>query len=236
MKKSFTGLIFLLAGACVAYPQGSVVFGNYGFGASRPAGSPSGYMYVSLYGARIGATGGTALGFNGKIAPPWAAIPYGDDWSVTLYGAAGANDPMSALSPLIDYSTGLPIVANLADGTSDGLQGTWFSVDSAIVPNDPAPNEATIQVYAWYNGGGMITLREAMASGPEYGEAFPWGASAPGNTALGGATGGAPLAPVVMPNLGNIDIPLVLPEPSTIALGLLGAFAFLFRRQRVVSR
>jgi hypothetical protein len=223
MKRSFTGVVVLLAGACVAYSQGSVVFGNYAFGASR---TPGGYMYVELNGTKIGVTGGTALGFGRTtIAPPWSSAQFGDDWSVTLYGAPVGG----TLADLIDAATGLPVIANLADGTSDSLPGTWFSGDEAEVPGVLAPGQATIQYYAWYNGGGTITLAQAMASR----FTIPWGASATGTVTLGGISVGAPLSPVVMPNLGSIDIALI-PEPSTIALGVLVAFAFLLCGKNVV--
>jgi hypothetical protein len=220
MKKSLGGVIVLLAGACAAYSQGSVVFGNYAFGGSR---TPGGYMYVTLNGTKIGVTGGAGNGPAGTTAA--TAGPYGDDWSVTLYGAPTGG----TLAQLIDTSTSLPIVANLADGTADGLAGTWFSGDSAAVPGDLAPGPATIQYYAWYNGGGTITLAQAMASGTP--PTIPWGASASASTALGGTSAGAPLSPVVMPNLGNVALTTV-PEPSTIALGVMGASAFLLRLRK----
>lgn len=197
------------------------MFGNYTFGSSR---TPGGYMYVSLNGANIGVTGGAGIGPGGVLAPAASAGAYGDDWSVTLYGSTVGG----TLAQLIDTSTSLPIVANLADGTADGLAGTWFSGDSAAVPGDLAPNPATIQYYAWYNGGGTITLAQAMA--PNSG--IPWGASAPGTATLGGVSAGAPLAPSVMPNLGNVALTTTTPEPSTIALGVMGASAFLLRLRK----
>jgi hypothetical protein len=208
VKKSFTGVVALLAGASVAYAQGFIVFGNYTYGGSRPAGSPSGYMYVTFNGIKIGVTGGQGFG-TGSAAPvaTWAAevadIKYGDDWTVALYGAAGLDFPCSDLLPLIDYSTGLPNVANLADNTSDSVPGTWYVGGVAVVPNDLAPYPATIQVFAWYNEGGMInSLSAAQAEG------VPWGASAMGSLDVGVLPTGQI---VVMPNLGNIELGLLTP-------------------------
>jgi len=219
MKKSLTGVVVLLAGAFVVHSQGTVSMGNY------TAFSAPNYMYVMLNNTKIGSVTANPATPTGN---PFANIEYGDDWTVELYGAAGENDPASTLSPLLNAATGgVPVTANLADGVSSAVLGTWYSNEAGYVPGTTGPaSSATVQIYAWYNGGGTITLAQAMASGP-YDEL--WATSATGNVAsLGG--GSPPLPPVNIPNLGNIDIGVLIPEPSTIALGVMGALAFLVRR------
>jgi len=230
MKKSLTGVVALLAGAFAVHSQttGTVAFGNY---TSFAAGS---YMYVSLL------NGGTSTKL-GSTAPLTTTIPAtagnyaaetgnGDDWTVALYGAAGSGDAASSLVAL-NTPAGLPLQANLADGTSDGLVGTWYSGAAGAVPGTFNGQAATVQVYAWYNEGGTVnTYAAAKAAG------LPTGFSATGNVAsLGGAFSGNTAPPGLPANLpgglGNITVTTV-PEPSTIALGVMGASAFLLRLRK----
>jgi hypothetical protein len=230
MKKSLTGVVALLAGAFVAHSQttGTVGFGNY---ISFSAGN---YIYVSLGSTKLGSA--TVLT---TTTPPTAGnyaseTANGDDWSVALYGAAGSGDSASSLLPLLTPA-GVALQATLADGTSDGLVGTWYSGGSGAVPGTFNGQAATVQVYAWYNEGGMVTSYAAAKTA-----GLPTGFSSPGNVAsLGGAFSGNTSPPGVPANLptgmGNITLTpgtTVSPEPSTIALGVMGASAFLLRLRK----
>jgi len=219
MKKSLTGAVVLLAGAFMAHSQGTVTFGNYTF---FSAGS---YMYVSLGSTKLG---GSATGPAPTLGNAAAETGNGDDWTVALYGGSGAGLAPSALSPLIDTSTSAPLQANLADGSSDALVGTWYTGDAGAVPGAFNGATATLQVYAWYNEGGLITSYSAAQTA-----GVPTGFSATGNVVLGGPFAGntsPPTAPANLPQLGNIT--LTIPEPSTIALGVMGASAFLMRLRK----
>jgi endonuclease YncB( thermonuclease family) len=196
MKKPITGVIALLAGVLAAHSQGKVGFGNYASGYGS-------YIYISLE--------STDLGGSGTGPPPTTAnyaseTASGNDWTVALYGAAGASQPVSAMAQLYD-SEGSPVVAPLANGVSDALAGTWYSGDSAVVPGAEAGSAATVQLYAWYNAGGTITnFAAALAAG------VPAGFSATANlSSLGGQKPGAPPG-----------FPAVLP------LSLLGSFSLTF--------
>jgi hypothetical protein len=207
MKKSITGVVALLAGAFVAHSQGTVAMNNYTTLAP--------YMYVLLGSVKIG---GAA---TGPVSPTDTAN--GDLWTVALYGAAGENDPASSLLP-IDTAGGTPLTANLADGTSDGTAGTWYTGVAGVVPGTTGPaSSATVQIYAWYNAGGTITsYSKAALAG------LPTAFSLTGNVpSLGG--GSPPLPAANIPNgMGNINFGIVpFPEPSTMALAVMGASAFL---------
>jgi hypothetical protein len=222
MKKSLTGVVALLAGAFVAHSQGTVAFGNY------TSFTPGNYIYVSLGTTKLG---GTATGPAATAANYASETANGDDWSVALYGAAGSGDAASALAPL-DTSLAAPVVSDLADGTSDGLVGTWYSGAVGVVPSTTgAGAPATVQVYAWYNEGGTVTSYAAAKTA-----GLPIGFSATGNVTLGGPQTGLPPAfPAALPTgLGNITLSTtsVVPEPSTIALGIMGASAFLLRLRK----
>jgi hypothetical protein len=227
MKKIPASLVMLLAGAFVAHSQGLVTFSNYGMD-SMPG--FAGYSYVTLSGVKIGGKSGAPVG------NPYANIAYGDDWTVELYGAAGANGPASSLQPLIDGSiannTTVPVTAPLADAVTDPMPGTWYSGDSGIVPGAFATQTATVQVYAWYNDGGTISSYDAaVAAG------VPSGFSATATVIyLGGPSAGnasPPLPPPLLPTgakgLGNIQVGILIPEPGTISLAVLGASAFILR-------
>jgi hypothetical protein len=215
MKKSLTGAVVLLAGAFVAHSQGTVTMQNYGTLAT--------YIVVSLVsGSKSTPLGGAA---TGPVSPTDTAD--GDLWTVGLYGAAGENDAASTLLPLLS-ATSVPVTASLADGSTDSTVGTWYSPVAGIVPGTTGPaSSATVQIYAWYNGGGTITSYAAAKTA-----GVPTGFSATGNVpSLGG--GSPPLPPSNIPNgLGNIAVTSVTPEPSTIALGVMGASAFLLRLRK----
>jgi hypothetical protein len=217
MKKSITGTLALLAGALVAHGQGTVVFGNYG--------NISTYLTVNYKGVLLGGSGQTVAPTAANYGTA-AVEADGDAWTVQLYGGATSG----AITPLAGYytsgSTTVPVAtvtANLADGTVDGTPGTWYSATSGIVPG--ATSSGFVQVYAWYSGSGVTSYSVAVADG------LPAGYSAIAATALGGA-GSPPATPPYLPEgLGNITL-TTTPEPSTIALGVIGASAFLMRLRR----
>jgi hypothetical protein len=223
MKKSITGVVALLAGAFIAHSQGTVSFGNY----AALTGTGQAYIYVSL--------GTTKLGGSAAHSPS-AATDTGDgaDWTVALYGALGASAPASSLVQLDDAS-GNPVTATLETGAgADTTLGTWYS--SAIGTLGPttsgAGQAATVQVYAWWNDNGTYTTyAAAKAAG------VPVGLSATGNISTGGPQTGAPPAfPAALPNsITSFTVAggsSTIPEPSTIALGVMGASTFLLRLRK----
>ena len=218
MKKSITGVVALLAGAFAAHSQGTVSFANYS--------SLSTYIYVSLKsGSTVTPLGGASGAATGSSS---ADVGLGNNWTVALYGNSGSGDAASTLVQLTTDGT-TPVTATMANGTSDGVAGTWFSTAVGEVPGTTlAGQPATVQVYAWYNDGGTATtLAAAQAKG------FPTGFSATGNVTTGGPnTGLPPSFPAGLPaTLGNFAVSSV-PEPSTIALGVMGASAFLLRLRK----
>jgi hypothetical protein len=216
MKKTITGAVALLAGAFVAYSQGTVFFGNYS--------DLSPYIYVSYKGTKLGGAAGATTG------SPASDVANGNDWSVALYGAPGSGDAPSALSQLqTGGSSPVPVVATLANGATDATAGTWYSGLVGVVPGSGGAGNGdavSIQILSWYNDGGTLTYAQALAAGD------PTGASLVENYTTGGPQlSGPPVtAPDVSPaGLGNI---VLSPEPSTVALGVMGASAFLMRLRR----
>jgi len=212
MKKSLTGMLVLLAGASVMYGQGSVEMGDFG----APLTS---YIYVS-YKPLSGPT--TLLGGVHATYPTATLGNYtselgnGADWTVQLYGIVGSGTPVAIPGVTATFANGLTGSGN------DNVPGTWLSTAIASFTSAPQGTAATLQLAAWYNDGGIITsYATAVADG------VPAGLSGTMTVALQAP----PNAPGNIPEFANFNVTAV-PEPSTIALGVIGASAFLMRLRR----
>jgi len=212
MKKSITGVVALLAGAFVAHSQGTVEFGNYA--------NTTPYTYVSL------SSGGTKTLLGGSAANtgnPVADTGSGADWTVALYGSTVGGTPAQLLD-----SGGTPVTATLEvnNPVTDTTPGTWFSTQIGLVPGATVSAvPVTLQVYAWYNDGGTLTSYSAAQAAN-----VPTGFSSTVTGSTGGPPqGGGPSATPSSYAFPNFSVSATTPEPSTIALGVMGASAFLMR-------
>jgi hypothetical protein len=190
-------------------------------------------------------TGSTALG--GSATGSTAANNYanGNLWSVELYAASGSGIAVSALAPV---SGSISTFFN--DSAVQGNAGEWNAASaasgSAIITFGGASGTAgaptvaggapvTVAIAAWYNGGGAYTSYAAAQAA-----LVPFGMSTAGSVNVTSA----PNPPAVLPALGgsatlsggitsfSLNAGGVVPEPSTIALGVMGASAFLMRLRR----
>ena len=160
------------------------------------------YIYVSLNGTRLG---GPSTATTGN---PVTDEGNGNDWTVALYGANGANLAPSALSELTTaVSTQNPVSGpaqvNLENGSDESTPGTWATTLGAVVPgvaNNTSP--VTLQLYAWYNDNGKYTsYSTALAAG------VPTGFSATAQSTTGAPPpgGGPPSTASSLPaSLGNV--------------------------------
>jgi hypothetical protein len=240
MKKSIT-VIALLGGAVGLHAQGSVSFNTYQaswniavyspqadgsaqFGNTStdiPAGNTV-YTGVPLGGA--GASAGTT-------ATSWGN---GSDYTIGLYAVPGASGDISLqgttdlISTATFATTGGTGQANVINGPAAGLAGSWNGNNSLQIPNTSAGGAATIQLAAWYNGGGTITSYSAAISA-----GMPFGSSIVAeDISLGGQpASGPPITPGDLAPITSFSLQSV-PEPSTIALGAIGASALLMRLRR----
>jgi hypothetical protein len=229
MKKTLLTSLLSMA-AAGAFAQGTINFNNHVVGSlithiyspqlTGPAISgntsgdtPSGstvYTGQLLGGLATGATSPTDYS-NGNL------------WSVQVYAAPGTGDSISSLLPVSQYVTTMRTTGASAAG--------FWAVPS--ISNDPGiPNTsgaaATLAVAAWYNGGGTITsLAAAVAAGVPSGESPAFNL-----TALGEPAGANPATPQEnLVGLQSFSL-TTTPEPSTIALGVMGISAFLIRRRK----
>jgi len=221
MKKTLI-LGALLAGALGAHAQGTVNFADEITGFTMHIYGPqSSGLAVQGNAANDNPTGTTAYDAGSGIGGSGTGVGLGNgnNVSVELYALAGAGQALSALQPVGQYTghggvkaaaVGL-FVPNTITGGDPGIPGGY--------------GPTTVALYAWFNGGGTYsTLALAEGGGQD------WGSSAPVTlTALGDALG-AP--PTTSPAIGVSSFSIQsVPEPSTIALGVMGASAFLLRRR-----
>jgi len=203
--------------------------------ADFPSGTQNGYTGVPLGGVATGATSSSDYA-NSLL------------WSVQLYAGAGTGDAISALSPVSGT------VANFYPNLSvQGYSGLWFSTINATISTSTtgglsptgqsiaafgvaAGSPATLAIAAWYNGGGAYSsYNAAVAAG------VPAGLSTTGSTDLQGGLGNnipppdlpAPGEPNTLAGgITSFNVFTTIPEPSTIALGVMGASALMLRLRR----
>lgn len=204
-------MLTLLAGAFAVHAQGTVSLANYGVL------SPYIYAYYRTGNTTV-SLGGTSVGPTPTIANYSLQVHNGNDWTVELYGAVGANVPSWSLLPL-------GATATLANGINDTVPGTWASTAYAEVPGTVAGSIATVQLFLWYNEGGAITsYAQALADG------VPILNSSAANVILGGpSSSGPPSTPASLPSAALGDLVDSVPEPDTFALSAIAGGVTLLR-------
>jgi hypothetical protein len=249
MKKTLA-VLTLLAGAMSGYSQGQVDYGDY----------LNSDFQVTIWSPQTGAASATQLNGNSPgtfgtgLLPTGPDIPAGTQTGYT--GVPLGGSATGAATPT-DYANGnfwsVQLYAGPSGGTLAAVAGTVSSMYTvpgnqgiydvtgnpvATIPGVAAGSPATMQLKAWYNGGGTITSYESSVA---LGTAGVNGVSTTGTENLGGGT----LPPPDLPGPGNTGVTggitsfnvtaattSPIPEPSTIALGLVGASAFLMRLRR----
>jgi hypothetical protein len=227
MKKSLT-IVSLLAGAVGVYAQGTVQWQAYYPGkisievyGPQPT-SPTIQTYGnSAYDIPAGGTTydqSTYLGGAATGATSPSDYANGNLWSIQLYAGATSGLTASQLDPVAG--------ATSTFATSAADAGEWNGGSTVAIPSSTggSAGSATVQLYVWYNGGGTLTYAQALNAGD------PVGVSQ--LLSIVGLGGGSP--PATAPTIaGMTSFSLaVTPEPSTIALGVIGASAFLLRLRR----
>jgi hypothetical protein len=139
----------------------------------------------------------------------------GTGYTAQLYGgpANAAEGALVALTPTTTFRTGA--------GAGYVTPG-----QTVAVPGVPGGQTATIQIRVWNNNGGAITSYE-QASETGKSDLFQI-------TGLGDPTSsppGVPADPVGF-GTGKVYATTLIPEPTTIALGVIGAAALFLRRRK----
>ena len=137
-------------------------------------------------------------------------------------GAGLAPGGSSAQLYLVSGSTFTAIPTVLQFRTSPAAAAGYVNNGGTVqVPNVAGGTAVQVVVRAWENG---------AAGGATWDTALTRGQSAILNLTLGGA-GSPPSVPTDLVGLTSFTM-AVIPEPSTMALGLLGAAALLYRRRK----
>jgi hypothetical protein len=164
----------------------------------------------------------------------------GNAWTIALYASTSSSTAVAlttadevASSTFLNYGgTG---TANILEaptvGGGPGYAGGWalnFGAGTATAlpgTESGSAGSAQVQLAAWYSGGGVTSYATAVRDG------LPAGASEVGILNGLGSSNGS-LAPDLA-GLGITSFSLaVSPEPSTMALGVIGALAFLMPLRR----
>lgn len=188
------------------------------------------YTGVPLGGAAV--NGG---GANGKYQN-------GNNFTVQLEalgsGAAGYSASGVALSSLLPVSQ--YTVTSMNTGAANTYAGEFTSPNFSSSPDPGIPNAggatpaADIALACWYNAGGDTTLAQAQTD-PNgiWGESPEVAAFALAVPASLVAAGGTVALPPDQDTVSfSLQINNAVPEPSTVALGVMGVTAFLARRKK----
>jgi len=255
MKKIvIIGLLSLCAAG--AYAQGTLVFGN-----DTPGTIVTHIWSPDSVTPTVQITGNTANDFpvgsqtyprsvliGGSSGAAGLPINYsfGNNFTAQIYADANVlNASASSLTPVAAYITtlatssnpgaGFIVLGNLSPDPGIPYANTY----SDALNNGTLDNKATIALACWYNAGGTInSLAAAQAAGVPYGESPTFNMKNLGEpSSIMTALNGAPTAATSAGNMAALQSfsligPSSVPEPCTIALGLMGACAFLARRKK----
>jgi len=258
MKKSIT-TIALLAGAMGVYAQGTIILSDYGNGVGTidifapQLATPS----VQTYGqSAVDSPTGTTVYTGAPLGGGTGAVSSTDTangslWTVAFYAAPGVGNTTGLAAA---EAAGTPVATSLfqtSGGTGLANAGTagqdsagiWaLNFGAATATTLPAGfnGGATIQLEAWYNGGvaSPANFATQFAASPVQGVSeteslsFLGGEGSPPDTTFSPALqGGVPGIVISGTPITSFSLETT-PEPSTIALGVLGASTFLFRRRK----
>jgi hypothetical protein len=163
---------------------------------------------------RVG-TGGSIL--NAPVVVQGTQDGPGPDWSVQLL-LVGANNSLTPLTPVSTFNKA---------GTGAGAISSQFWAGKTVdIPGHFAGENLNFVVQSWLTSQGSYDAAKAKGGG--------FGASDVFAAVIGGAAQDPNTPPSTPANLVNLKGFFVtpIPEPSVIALGVLGASALLLRRRK----
>jgi len=211
-----------LAVAASAFAQGTVQFNNLVTASS---------LRFQIYDVEPGNPlvskhGNTSTG-QPAGAQTYGGLPLsGTGFTVELWGLVGTGNTSNSLTRLAGTS--------FRTGTAAGFINTaLLPGGSSLVPVPGAPvgtatpSSGTFQIRAWNNLGGTVGNWAAVLGNP----LVPRGATEIVNAGPLGGTGSPPATDPVLAGMTSFNLAIV-PEPSAIALGVLGLGTLMFLRRR----
>jgi hypothetical protein len=216
--------ISLLAGATCGYSQGSINWTDYDAATSGPP--PLGSFYIEIWGpnsSNTRITGNTANDLPaGSQTYPGSTLLSGSGYEVGLYLSTTSAGVQSAVT------SGTPVATDTFM-TGSGNAGAWTYNALTVADSSIGAGTAVfVELAAWSTAQGATSYAAALTEGVAAGYSNP----STGTTTLGG--GSPPTTAGTLAGIGLTDFNLTTstPEPSTIALGVIGASAFLMRLRR----
>jgi hypothetical protein len=247
MKKTLT-IITLLAGAVSGYSQGNITFSLYS-GTFRQAvyntQAAIGNLSVSYAGSTVTEMVGSSPAAVTTAETPVGTTAYtagsglsGTGYSVELLvGPAGISTASGTVqesgSPVgllpfggLGNVGGVPVTFYTGPARKIGFASSAVNFTTPATSYFAAGDTVSVAIAAWNNEGGtVLSLATAVA------DKVPWGISPVEQTTTGLTTGTG--SPIALPtSLESFSLGVATPEPSTIALGVMGASALLFRRRK----
>jgi hypothetical protein len=222
MKKTITA-VALLAGSVTAFAQGQVAMNDY-------TGSPFSieiFQASSVAASTVSVTYGGYTGFEQQGATvndlpvagstTYTGAPLSTGYNIELLAGVGSGLTLSQLSEVSgsEYSAWF-----------SGSGGGYWNAGTAnpTIPGVTSSTTAvTLAIAAWSST--YSTLAAAEASGVS----GVWGISPTASETIGYGT---VLPPSLPSGITSFSLATTVPEPSTIALGVIGASAFLMRLRR----
>jgi len=220
----------LLAGATAAYSQGQINWSDYQAAQSTPP-LPAFLITVWAPGSFTPGTGspGSATYANTANDLPsgsamYGGAPLGAGYEIGLYTGLTAAAVQSAI-------TGGTAIATAPFETGANAGGWDFTGSlTATDPNNASGAAVFVGLAAWSTADSASTYAQAKSQGVATGFEVSTGTTTEG----GGGT--PPATPGTLAGIGLTDFAVTtsVPEPSTIALGVIGASTFLMRLRRKV--
>jgi len=235
MKKTLTAMT-LLAGAVSVYSQGVVSMNDYGGPFSIQVFQPQAPGVGTT--VSVGGYSGTEVmgnSANSYIAPNSGTTVYaakstigtaGNSTDIGLLATAGTGATTYNQLSLVTSSISSTWLDSITKSAINNNYGIWSASPSASI-GPGSPTTATVALAAWQNtgpAGAATTLAQAQADG------YNWGVSDIATVNLTVGTGSPGFLPTTLTSFSEVAV--ASPEPSTIALGVIGASAFLFRRRK----
>lgn len=165
-----------------------------------------------------------ALGTSAQVKTALGGLATGSAYMAQLYAAPGSGAAESALVPVgvpVGFRTGINAGYVLQSGTNPfggSAVNPVVTIDAAA-----AGGPVTVQLRAW--DAAFSSYSAALTANAELGKSALLSLSATGNP-----VGSPPTTPVALTGLTGFT--MVVPEPSTLALVLLGGAALLIRRRK----
>lgn len=227
MKKSLATTLGVIC-AVGAFAQGQINFSNKAVGTDALGNvDPANTAYAPIYGpetpdptvVKHGNTANNA--FDPGSQTYTGALLKGTGYTVTLWGANSASNPTADTLQLV--TTASPVRFRTSTGAAN--DGFWQNPPSPLVMGVPSGAFATFEVRVWDNKGGTITTWAQVLADPSIAQGTS-GLFAPTH-----ALNVPPDVPFNLSGLKSFNLHTV-PEPSVIALGVVGLGALLLRRRK----